>query len=163
MCHIKWTVGTWADTLLIQEIIEVNQQLNKRKSKLYLPIQWLSAENPSLLDFTIENKNSSLQSPIAWSLSRLSQSKKLFTPVINFGHFPTRRKQMQAVGTYHRSNPASVAEMSDSEWPWWGDLNLNAIPTPKPQQILVINFLVSNSYVHFFCDGPCILYPSSPP
>ena len=51
------------------------------RSKLYLPIQWLSAENPSLLDFTIENKNSSLQSPIAWSPSRLSQSKKLFTPV----------------------------------------------------------------------------------
>lgn len=44
---------------------------------------------------------------------------------------------------------------------WWGDWNLSVIPTPKPQRILVINFLVCNSYVHFFCDGPCILYPSS--
>jgi len=111
MRQCKSVVSSHLDCGALLKQPKETDRLPLLRSKLYLPIQWLSAENPSLLDFTIENKNSSLQSPIAWSPSRLSQSKKLFTPVINFGHFPTRRKQMQA-NQFKEMKPRS------SGWSW---------------------------------------------
>ena len=47
MCHIQWILGTWADLLLIQDIIEINQQLNKGKSQLYLPFAFHIIKNLS--------------------------------------------------------------------------------------------------------------------